>query len=576
MIMRRQTRQKKAGGRRNPLAQAILRLMGRGAPRMTDRDGSARAAPVRRQVLAPYVNTDGSLAWRVVSRLAMLALILGCLFYGAAYAFFAPYLLVMFPIPVVIAGLLVIWALPDMARAPTGLLEGLFYAYLVVLIVWPNYLAISLPGLPWITLLRLVAFPMAFVLLVCVSISSEFRKTTSGSLASAPVVWRMIVAFAVVQMVCIAFSKYPNESMNKALAAELNWMTSFFVAAWLFTKPGRAERWAALLCMTSLPIAVIAFWEFRLGHLPWSDHIPSFLKIQDPTVQRVLAGNRRGLGDYRIQSTFTTPLGLGEYVSLTVPFLLHFAAGRYRWPFRLAAAVMVPVLIEVVLLSDARLGLIGCVVAVLGYLFYWATTLWRRNRSSIFGPAIIIGYPVLAAALVASSFFIGRVHEKIWGSGQYDDSNEGRMEMYKEGIPMVLKHPWGYGPGMGASTLGITNPDGVLTIDTYYLLIGLEYGVLGFILYYGAIGCATFYAGRSVLRVSKAPHENEFSMFGATTIALVNYLIIKSVFSNDDNHPLMYMVVAMTLALMWRMSPQATSVVQAPVQNASQGLLASR
>ena len=65
--------------------------------------------------------------------------------------------------------LLIIWVLPDVGRGPVGLLSKLFFTYLVVLILWPNYLALQLPGLPWISFRRLVMFPMALILLILVA-----------------------------------------------------------------------------------------------------------------------------------------------------------------------------------------------------------------------------------------------------------------------------------------------------------------------------------------------------------------------------------------------------------------------
>ena len=54
--------------------------------------------------------------------------------------------------PPAVVAFLVIWALPDLNWAPTRSLEWLFLPVLIALIGWPDYLAIELPGLPWITL----------------------------------------------------------------------------------------------------------------------------------------------------------------------------------------------------------------------------------------------------------------------------------------------------------------------------------------------------------------------------------------------------------------------------------------
>src|SRR3546814_19920121 len=72
----------------------------------------------------------------------------------------------LFRSPVIALGLLVIWALPETDWAPTKTLAWLLIAFLIALPLWPNYLAIALPGMPWITLLRIIGAPMILLLLI--------------------------------------------------------------------------------------------------------------------------------------------------------------------------------------------------------------------------------------------------------------------------------------------------------------------------------------------------------------------------------------------------------------------------
>ncbi len=132
----------------------------------------AKRRPV---VLRPYVDLHSR--WRKAGHLLIpLVMILACFIYGFFFALTAPYLIVPFAAPVLALGLLAIWALPEVDKAPVKTLELLFSAGLMGLILWPNYLALSsLPGLPWITVVRLTIFPGAFVLLLCLSSSKNFR-----------------------------------------------------------------------------------------------------------------------------------------------------------------------------------------------------------------------------------------------------------------------------------------------------------------------------------------------------------------------------------------------------------------
>ena len=118
----------------------------------------------------------------------------------------------------------------------------------------------------------------------------------------------------------------------------------FFAGAYVFLRPGRVKRWAMVMWALAIFVSLIAIWEFRIGHLPWVGHIPSFLKINDESVARALAGSERaGVGRYRAQATFGTPLGLAEYLAITLPFVLHFTTRRFSGGVRLAAAISIPI-----------------------------------------------------------------------------------------------------------------------------------------------------------------------------------------------------------------------------------------
>ena len=103
--------------------------------------------------------------------------------------------------------LMAIWALPDRPHAPTKTMEFFFAGLMVSSIVWPNYLALALPGLPWITVIRLTAFPMAFLLLISLSTSVSFRSELRQSLRAVPGLWLAFLVFVVMQFVTIAFSR---------------------------------------------------------------------------------------------------------------------------------------------------------------------------------------------------------------------------------------------------------------------------------------------------------------------------------------------------------------------------------
>ena len=500
------------------------------------------------EILPPYTPDHRSRAYRWGKIVAVAAVVVFCVFYGMAFALFAPFLIFALIMPIPIALTFVIWALPDSRTAPTRLMAPLLFGLMFLLVMWPNYIAIAIPGLPWITMERLDGIPLAFVTLICLSTSQTFRVESARALRATPWLTGPFIAFLVLSTLSIFRSSRPFQSIDRYFVDQLGWTSVFFASVYVFLKPGRVEKMVVMLWGIGIAVGLIAVEEFRVEHVLWAGHIPSFLQIGDAAVLRILAGGSR-FGIYRAVSTFGTPLGLGEYMALILPLVLHHAVGDYKLPVRIMGAASTAFVFVVAILSGARVGSLGCLIGATIYVAAWAMLKWRRDPQSLIGPAVLLAYPVLAAVMVGSTLFIGRLRNSFWGNGSQKFSDNARNDQWRLGIPKILHRPEGYGVGMGARTLGF-HPFGMLTIDNYYLLIALEYGILGFILYYGMFVAAIAYSAKSGLVTTSK--SNEYGFFIPLAISLTVFVIIKSSFSEQNNHPIVFMMLGMVVALVYR------------------------
>jgi hypothetical protein len=508
---------------------------------------TANLGPDSEPLLREYRGRGLPNGWRIV---LLLVLAIACVAYGFYFAALAPARMMPFTVPPVILAILIIWALPHGEYAPARALEPIFIGFFATLVMWPNYLAIALPSLPWVTLLRVFVVPLLAVFLICLSVSRRFRKQLSDVLAADPYIWKMLAGFVALQTLSLAFSNDISMSFNRYIIAQLNWTSIFFVSCVLFTRKGFANLWVALLLTMCVVLCFIGLWEQRLGMVPWAGHIPSFLRVDDPAVQRILAGaSRAATKIHRVTATATTSLGLAEMLGLTAPFAVHLVLGRYPLYTRLAMGLYIPLAIYVILLTDSRLGVVACLVSVMFYLLIWAAMRWYHERKSLFAPAIVLTYPLIFACFVAATFFIGRLRARVWGTGAQQASTDSRIDQWNMAIPKVIKNPFGYGWARGARTLGFTNGDGILTIDSYYINILLEVGVLGFILYYGMFGRAIWTGAKTVVQ---SPQSGEIDLLIPLSVSLASFIVVKSVFSQEANHPLVFMMLAAVLALSYR------------------------
>ena len=515
----------------------LTRLKARLAQRRIDPDAA---------ILAPYHRRS----WIQRNRKKCLAaLLIFTFFYSVLFTLIGPFLPMPFAVPILVLGLVVLWLLPENDRPPTGLMEKLLFAMIVALMGWPDYLAFAFGNLPWITLMRLTVFPLGFCLLMCVSVSPTFRREMAERLNAVKPAWIMLAGITILGLLTIPLSSRVSATTNRFVILLFYWVVPFFAAVWVFARPKRIVWLAHTIWGLAVFVCLIGIWEWRYSRVPWAGRVPSFLKIEDESVQRILSGSARAAtGIYRVQSKFTTSLGLAEFISYALPFIVHIALTTRSQIIRVLSVGSIPLILFINVKTDSRIGFIGMTMTILLYGLGWALLRWRRNADSVFAPATVLAYPAVMVMTILSTFFVPRMRAQVWGNGPQAASNETRRQMYEQGIPMILKQPWGHGLGEGALRLGFYNGNGILTIDTYWIAVGLELGLLGFILYYGLFGLMIWRIGRAI---AAAPDRDTLYLL-PIGIVLCNFFVIKSVFSQVENHPMIFTLLGAGAALLWR------------------------
>lgn len=500
-------------------------------------------------VLRPYV--DLHTKWRLAAKF-MLPIGIGffCLVYGFYFALTAPYLVVPMAVPIAIIGLLAIWALPEDNIVPTRAMEFTFVALIVGLILWPNYLALSLPGLPWITMVRLTGFPMGFFLLFSLSVSPAMRQEIGSTAKSTPLILRIFAIFSINQFISLPFSHSIADSINKVVLQQLNWTAVFFVSIYIFRHPNRSRRYLAMLLAMVVATIILAVLEAQEQKVLWSGHVPSFLRVEDPSAQLALSNAVRGAtGLYRVKGTFSTPLGLSEYAALMTPFAIHWAVSSRGPVVKLLSLALVPILYFTVRLTDARLGVAGYLVSVLVYLLLWSLVRWRQRMGDLLTAAIVYAYPAMFLVAVAATMFVHKIHVLVFGGGAQAASNAARGNQFRMAWPALLKNPIGHGAGQSGLAMGY-GAGSFIAIDSYYINISLDYGVIGLITYV-SIFAVIIHSSIKTLLTAKLNDREVLYLIPLST-CLCAFLVVRGVFGQPDIHPLIFMLVGMSVALVAR------------------------
>jgi len=505
--------------------------------------------------LKPYIRERAGRRIRPLSLAFMVAYSVAT---GAGVALLPAELLFILAVPILIAVPVILWLMPDGDFIPEATVATLLISFIVANAFWPNYLSIDLPGLPWINPARVVVFGLLAIVLYSFSSSSRMRSETAASLAALPWVRNAFWLFLLMTFVTLPLSNQPVFSLNKWANNQIFWTFMFVLSAWLATRDGTITRIARVVVFTAIVVALETIYEFSIRQVPWMNHIPSFLRVDEAYLINVLKSQARaGTEIYRARGTFSVSLICAEYLAITYPFIIHALLTARTNFARIALFLGLVAVLAAIWFTNARSGMIGFFMSVFLYGGFAALRYWRRNRQSLVGATTLAMMPVLAAVFLVLALTWPRLHNMTIGGAQHQPSSEARSAQWSMGMPKVWKNPIGHGTARAGNTLSYANRGGQLTIDTYYLTLLLEYGVVGFAAFLAMFGGQAFYG----IRLYFAASAGEEDFAGPITIALLNFLVIKSVLSSEFNMPLAFIFLGMLTAIAWRQQQRLRGVV---------------
>ncbi len=506
---------------------------------------ATRPAPA----LASYHQPEAPLRHTLRKGAVIALIILIGMIYGLLLSIFPLFLYLYLAVPVGILALIVIWALPENDNVPAKTINWLFFAIFTTICVWPNYIAIAIAGLPWITFTRLWAIPMALLFVISLSLSPRFRREAGEWFQTSPWLLRAMLVYIALSVLTLPKSPFPFTTFNRVLINQIEWTTVFFVSCYIFRTAGRAMTWARMFCGLAVFQSFFCIAELINGRVPWANHIPSFFKVQGDLIEAILAGgSRSATGEYRIQSIFTTSLSFAEFIALSTPFVLYFLVSAKRQVIQIALLLYLPFSFWIILKTDSRLGVIGFFASLFLYALFWGIKRWQQDRQTLIAPAIVISYPIALASFFALSLIWRRLEVMVWGGGPQQASNEARRVQWVGAWRALKEWPLGNGIGSSGVMVGYYDASGNLSLDSYYITMLMDLGIIGFVAFFGMFAMAAF---KSV-KVGLVTKDEEIELLLPLGIMLTVFIITKGVLSQEDNNTLMFIALGAAVALFHR------------------------
>lgn len=450
----------------------------------------------------------------------------------------------MIPIGVLLA--LILWMLPDFGTYPEGTLDNLFFFYIASYCIWPAYVSISLPGLPWLGLARFALFGLAAVVLWCAATSTDFRQRTMAiARLSKPIYW-MVLGYALIAFVTIPFAPNIDSAIKRAIDNLLGFTLIFFVSCFILSKRGYPTRFMHWFVALGIVMAVIGVAEAFKEAVLWADSIPSWLKVEGRYIDTVLSPQARfSDGLYRVRGSFTVSLSLAEFLLLPLPFLLHLImTPRPGWQRALLIAAWACTLVTI-FYTRSRLGTLGILSTHAIYFFLWSLRRHSRKSRDLIGASLLYGFPIIMLFMIGLIASSNRLQTMTIGGAQHTASNDARATQRRMAWPVITKNPLGHGGAQSGTVLGFKAPSGQVTVDSHFLTTLLDFGVIGFVCWYGMMLTGSWIG----YRVFITSDDDEQLIAGPAAVSLLTFFIGKSVLSQEETHSLIFVLVPLVLAL---------------------------
>jgi hypothetical protein len=521
--------------------------------------GTLRGLPVR----ARSVFADGELrilavrAWRTFPALVKSALpVLGWSAVAVIAGLLIGAMIVILPPMAAIgavgmAGVALIWAMPELRWTPKASLRKTFFAVVFVEICVPAYYAVQTSGLPWISVRRVVVFIMISLFSLSIAGSSAARTRIVNVLSNNKLLFICVIGLIIMGFVSIPTSAIASYSIERFTNAVLNLYIPFFACLLVIESESDVLLLYRLISFLTIFVAMLGVAEFITQHRLAIDLIPKSLltKMMDdnPSVAEMVESSPFRNGLYRASSIYAVPLSFGELAAMAAPIGGYFLLHGDKWRDRvLGVAVLVAALLSL-LVSGSRGGSVAFLIAMPVLAGLWLVRYSRMHPRSLVGAIGATAMLFGTSTLIALVFLWGRLHNVVLGGGEGAVSNNGRLEQWRLAWPHILHNPIiGYGLGMSGYTIDYHEPgSNALSVDSYVLTLLIDVGIPGLLFFFGIILIAAW----SAARIYVTDFDKRAALGGPLACSLVAFGFYRLALSQEENLTLFFLMVGMLLVM---------------------------
>lgn len=448
--------------------------------------------------------------------------------------------LVMFVI-----GTIVILRMPERVEPRNALLFAVLLIAFSTKFLWPNFAFIPIQALPTKNPQRAIWALAILFWLYSLATNGELRKRLSYRLSHSGALWVALALF-VWRALSIGFSDQPFRSTYIILVEIFDYLPALlFALTWLRDESDLRILGKGIV-LTTLVISAITAAEIVLKQNIYVKLLPFDLANDEFTVMAIQEKLRSGV--YRAQASFNHPLLLAQFIVTALPVLLLTFRTEPGWAWRTLAGTAIAAVPVVLWASRTRTAIVvaGFVVAT-AFLINAVHSARRRTggyrRQLTGGLSFVTGLAIAGAlAAVIVVLTIGRTSEE-------SVSSMARVEMLHRAMIGAEKAPvFGIGPGMGGAQAAVYSSRGTGSLDSYWLILLLDSGVLAMLLFLGLL----WYGLRRVFTYVLHGHEKPtLATEGLWGLAVVAFGLTTTILGTPHNLPLLYFAIGALVVIQY-------------------------
>ncbi|MBU6166715.1 MAG: O-antigen ligase family protein [Alphaproteobacteria bacterium] len=448
--------------------------------------------------------------------------------------------------------LTVMWMLPDADRhraetkVPAGFVPVLL-TFLAGMVVWPSYIAIVLPGLPWLTPPRMILAVMLALMLVHYSQHRNSRGTLIEVLGYDRVALTLFGMYEALNFMVLPLAPGIGDTISYLFLQQVMALSTVLMAAVMMTNPDLMGRIYRTILLGMIFTMLVGLLENYMQSPPWANYIPSFMQIDEAFLTSFLSPQSR-IGDnrYRIRTTFPVVLYYTQYLCLVLPMLLH-AIWRTKGRQVLAGVALVPLILHTVWYCNARTAVLALLIPLFSFGALALVKQLRDNRQrDMLKPGVAMAVVLLLVGMLGGLLATShRAQMYTFGGSQHNASDETRDQQWANAWRQLRKNPIGIGAGNSVNAVGVPKPGkDNLIVDSLYINVLVDVGYLGFACFFGLFVWVGIRGFQVFLRAGTVLEEQA----GAAAIGLISYVIACYVISNTDVNYLAFLFSGMVIA----------------------------